>query len=137
MKVYQKIVIDINGKTIEEDSYEYFGPVAGCWTLAAVAAISAASAIYTSEMAAARKPGPGGASVGGKKSFEMPDLFKNKGGSLMGGGAAPGGETPLSQKLNEPASIPQPAPPQFGPAGGGAFDETKRQRMLNSLMGGR
>lgn len=114
------------------------------WILAA-AAIAAASSIAVNEMNAGRGKKTPGASVGGeKKSFEMPDLFKNKGGSLMGGGAAPGGETPLSQKIAEPAINP-PNPPRFGPAGGGAFagglgqipDELKRQRMLNSLMGGR
>ena len=106
------------------------------WILAA-AAIAAASSIAVNEMNAGRgKKAPGATSVGEKKSFEMPDLFKNKGGSLMGGGAAPNGATPLSQKLEEPATNPA-NPPQFGPAGGGAFDELKRQRMLNSLMGGR
>ena len=106
------------------------------WGMVAVMAASAAASIYANSLKGGQKT-PGTSVGGGKKAFEIPDLFKNKGGSLMGGGAAPGGETPLSQKLNEPASIPQPAPPQFGPAGGGAFDELKRQQMLNSLMGGR
>ena len=105
------------------------------WGMVAVMAASAAASIYANSLKGGQKTP--GTSVGGeKKAFEIPDLFKNKGGSLMGGGAAPNGATPLSQKLEEPATNPA-NPPQFGPAGGGAFDELKRQQMLNSLMGGR
>lgn len=30
MKIYRKIVLDLQGKTTEEDSYEYVGPIAEC-----------------------------------------------------------------------------------------------------------
>ena len=43
MKIYNKIVYDINDNIIEEDSYEYNGPIAKCdWVTAAVATVGAA-----------------------------------------------------------------------------------------------
>ena len=46
MKIYNKIVYDINDNIIEEDSYEYNGPIAKCdWITAAVVGASAVAGI--------------------------------------------------------------------------------------------
>ncbi len=102
------------------------------WILAA-AAISAAAAIASQEMQAGRGKQPGATSVGEKKPFEMPDLFKNKNGPLMGGGQKQGFN--LSQDLTQPTPVTQ-ATPQFGPTGGGAFDDLERKRQLAAMFGG-
>jgi len=64
MRIYNSVTIDIETGEIEaEDSYEYDGPVAGCyaWAAAIPAIISAVSSIASSSIAA-NQPTPAGMS---------------------------------------------------------------------------
>jgi hypothetical protein len=140
MKVYRKVVIDKNGKIIEEDSYEYDGEVAQCqgWEEAAIAAaIMAAGSIVASQLSQRKgRAGGGEVGLGGGQPFKMPEnLFQEKGqeGNNEAAGRPLMGQS-FSQEIAPSAGQPMP---QYGPMPQtDPMEELRKRYLAGGLMGG-